>query len=512
MSAQPGGPLTIPGPLPPGGAGPAPASAAPPGPPTRAELLDAMAVLQRAAAATGNTPAPRGVASVSEAAPAPGAVTRIDVLNGYVGVFICAFIVAVLSTPLMRRVAVTSGIIDRPDEARKMHKFPIAYLGGVAVFLGIMAGVAFSFIAPRYGLMTWHPTQFLIDGEHAQVPMTIVMGLCIILVVGLLDDVINVRPVQKVGGVLIAAALLAMENVGVNVAKQVLTPIGTWLGNPELIYTIPGLGVDVDVIYWCGTAVIAVFALGACNAMNLVDGLDGLCSGLAAIASACLCVVALGLAAADTGPLDGATVVLCLAVAGACLGFLPHNFNPAVIFLGDAGSLLLGYILIVLVLMLGQEGQTNLVLAGLVIFAVPIIDTALAIVRRKLAGKRISDADDQHLHHILKRMMGVKGACMVLYVFGGMFGALGIILAESKGRFTYALVLVLGAFIGVMAIKAARRRNFEEQAAALKAAGGSPPVPAASAATPGVIGGPNGSGGPLPAPAAPAQVGQPLKT
>ena len=114
--------------------------------------------------------------------------------------------------------------------------------------------------------------------------------------------------------------------------------------------------------------------------------------------------------------LAGSRLVLALALLGAVLGFLPFNFNPAVIFLGDAGSLLLGYVCAVLILSLGEEGQTHYVIAGLIIFALPIMDTVLAILRRKLAGVPMSVADRNHIHHILLRSFGsVKKAVLVLY-------------------------------------------------------------------------------------------------
>lgn len=416
-----------------------------------------------------------------------------DIFNGYIGVFIVSFIVTILATPIMRRLAISNGIIDRPNEARKMHKLPIAYLGGIAVYLGIVAGIGFSYAERYHHLLTWHKITNLAhlnsDETVVLVPMSILVGLTIIMLIGLLDDVINVTPMQKIGGMLIAAAALAMEDVGVKVAQQVLTGAGAlvndsladplnWIINISLPMNVPLIGgsIHLDIIYWTGTAVIAVFVLGACNAINLIDGLDGLCSGISVIAGAALLVIALTLASYDHGRLDAARIVLCLALMGSCLGFLPHNFNPASIFLGDSGSLMLGYLIIVIVLTLGDTGRTNLVLCGLIIFAVPIIDTSLAIVRRKLAGQSISAADDNHLHHILKRMLGVKGAVTVLYAMGGAFGIMGVALQTSKSRFVYALVLVIAAFIGVTALKSARKKQLEEQAAAGAAPAGAAPM------------------------------------
>ncbi len=158
-----------------------------------------------------------------------------------------------------------------------------------------------------------------------------------------------------------------------------------------------------------------------------------------------------------------------MAVLGACLGFLPYNFNPASIFLGDCGSLLLGFLTIVIVLTLGDTGKTNLVLAGLIIYAIPIVDTALAIVRRKMNGQSISSADDQHLHHMLKRAFGVKGAVLSLYGMGLTFAALGIFMSLSRARVSYALALIFLSYIGVTAIKLARRKNLEAEMLAANA-------------------------------------------
>ena len=172
----------------------------------------------------------------------------------------------------------------------------------------------------------------------------------------------------------------------------------------------------------------------------------------------------------DYGSLDATRIILCMALLGACLGFLPHNFNPATIFLGDCGSLLLGFTTIVIVLTLGDLGQTFLVLAGLVIFALPIIDTILAIVRRKMAGKKMSDPDSDHLHHMLKRALGVKGAVLTLYGFAAIFAVLGILISETKARFVYALALITISYITVYAIKIARKATIEKQSRELMAA------------------------------------------
>jgi UDP-GlcNAc:undecaprenyl-phosphate GlcNAc-1-phosphate transferase len=160
-----------------------------------------------------------------------------------------------------------------------------------------------------------------------------------------------------------------------------------------------------------------------------------------------------------------ARIVLAMALLGAVLGFLPWNFNPAVIFLGDCGSLMLGYLCAVLILMLGDEGRTDLVLAGLIIFSLPIMDMVLAIVRRRLAGVSMTTADSEHLHHQVKRATGtVRRAVLALYGVAGLFALTGatlvaLVMAEVQARAIYAVAIVLFAFIGVLALKAARRRD-----------------------------------------------------
>jgi UDP-GlcNAc:undecaprenyl-phosphate/decaprenyl-phosphate GlcNAc-1-phosphate transferase len=358
---------------------------------------------------------------------------------------------------------------------------PIAYLGGAAVFLGIMAGVFYSYIATiTPGLMSFHKTQFLDGDQFHTVPFSIVLGMTLIALAGLLDDIVGIAPRLKVGLQLVAAAALAATDVGVKVAAGVVIPAAKALGiqttlvnNFEsIIFHIPMFGsgsIPIDVVYWVGTAVIAIFIIGACNATNLIDGLDGLLSGTTAIVAGGLLVIALTLAVQDDGPRDAPRIVLALALMGACLGFLPHNFNPATIFLGDCGSLLIGFVTITVILMLGDTGKTHLVFAGLITFAIPIIDTMLAIIRRRLAGKRISDADDQHLHHMLKRALGVKGAVLALYGIGAVFAGLGIAVSLGRARVVYAIALVFGAFIVVTAIKIARKKQLDDHAAQFEA-------------------------------------------
>jgi UDP-GlcNAc:undecaprenyl-phosphate GlcNAc-1-phosphate transferase len=204
-----------------------------------------------------------------------------ELLNGYIGVFIVGFIVTLVATPFVRKLAIEMDIIDRPNDSRKEHKYPIAYLGGLAVFLGVFAAIAFSFM--------------VVDGpggELGPVPISIIVGILAITFTGLADDVWGWDPRLKIMGQLIAAAALALEDIGTRVAEGVFLPL---FGEPATVLATLGPVVlhSGDVYYWSGTALIAIFVLGGCNAMNLIDGLDGLCSGVAGIMGSALLVLSL---------------------------------------------------------------------------------------------------------------------------------------------------------------------------------------------------------------------------
>ncbi len=393
----------------------------------------------------------------------PSSFGMTELLNGYSGVFLVSFLVALVATPLVRKLAIAMDIIDRPDESRKQHRYPIAYLGGLAVFLGVMAALVYSVV--------------LVDGAGGTlgpVPFSIIIGLLAITFTGLADDVWGWDPRLKIMGQLVAAAALALDDTGIRVAEGALRP---FFGAPDdVVASIGPVNILAAHLYEAaGTVIIGIFVLGGCNAMNLIDGLDGLCSGTAGIMATALLVLSLMMAAGTVivdpyESMAGARIVLCLALLGAVLGFLPWNFNPAVIFLGDCGSLLIGYLLVVVILLLGEQGQTHLVFAGLIIFALPIMDTALAILRRKLAGVSMSQADANHIHHLAKRALGgVKRAVGALYLVTALFGALGILLGYLaieeivRLRIVYVAAIVLFGGIAAVALKTALRNRWAAQ-------------------------------------------------
>ena len=392
-----------------------------------------------------------------------------------------AFVVSLFATPFLRFLARKTGVVDHPDEARKLHTKPIAYLGGVAVFVSIVAGIVASYFLVEVPIV------------YQPFPIVVLVGMCAIGLTGLADDIFEYfDPWWKVAGQLVAAAAMAQQGVGTRVAEGFMRGV---LGISESVCNYPILEANgfwpdpITLTMITGVIIIVIFVLGACNAANLLDGLDGLLSGVVAIT--CIGLIAISvLIAMNMSPDDlqniakrlpknlflsnrgqsitliGANIVLGLSVLGAVLGFLVYNFNPASIFLGDAGSLLLGYLCIVMVLMLGESGQSYLVVAGLIVFSLPILDTLLAIIRRKMAGKPMSEPDSNHIHHIIKRNLhSVKLTVLSLYGISFIFCLLGVALVYAhitesiRAWVIYLVATIIFGGISLVALNAARRHE-----------------------------------------------------
>ncbi|HWE94611.1 MAG TPA: MraY family glycosyltransferase [Tepidisphaeraceae bacterium] len=364
-----------------------------------------------------------------------------EVLANYVYVFYASFLVAFLFTPVMRAIALHYGIIDRPDLVRKMHSTPVAYLGGVAVFLGWLCGLGVSqFLVLHHWEPGW-PT------NHPLIPFSIVMGGLIIILLGLWDDVMGLRPWMKIAGQVFAAVFLLHEGIGTDAAKPLLLPLGVRLGQ----FLNPGSG-QTFVPDWLVTVasgvLVVCLVVGCCNASNLMDGLDGLCGGVTAIIAAGFLLVATHLAMVGMGGgiylnWDALRVILALALLGAVLGFIPYNFNPASIFMGDTGSMFLGFACAVMIILMARE-QSKWFLAAMVMFALPILDTSLAFARRWVNGRPLFSPDRQHIHHqLMARGFTVKQTVLILYLLAIFFGLLGTVMLFLRTRYAVAFYLVI---------------------------------------------------------------------
>jgi UDP-GlcNAc:undecaprenyl-phosphate GlcNAc-1-phosphate transferase len=265
-----------------------------------------------------------------------------------------AFVIVVLLTPAVGGMARMLGAVDRPD-ARRLNRRPIPRLGGLAIFLGILV-----------------PSLAFLDLSSES--RGVLLGAAIATVVGAVDDFRGLSPSAKLAGQFVAAA--------------VPPAFGVWIDH----FTFPFLGV-VDLPAWVGVPISMLFIVAVMNMVNFLDGMDGLAAGVCAIAGSTYAILALSLGKADPA-------ILSAVVAGACLGFLRHNFFPARIFMGDSGALCLGFILAsVSIQGLLKTASTVVLLLPLLVLAVPIIDTSFVVARRVKHNRPIYAADRSHLHH-----------------------------------------------------------------------------------------------------------------
>ncbi|HEY7379601.1 MAG TPA: MraY family glycosyltransferase [Gaiella sp.] len=290
-----------------------------------------------------------------------------------------AFGIVVLLTPAVGGMARLLGVVDQPD-GRRLNRRPVPRLGGLAIFLGI--------IVPALAFLD-------LSGEMRGV----LLGMAVACVVGAVDDFRGLDPFPKLAGQVVAAAIP--------------TAFGVWVDH----FTLPFLGA-VDLPSWVGVPLTVVWIVAVMNMVNFLDGLDGLASGVCAISGLTFAILALSLGKADAA-------ILSAVVAGACVGFLRHNFFPARIFMGDSGALVLGFTLAtVSVAGLLKTASTVVLFLPLVVLAVPIIDTSFVVAKRLKYGQPISSADRWHLHH---RFMNIgftqRRAALVMWGWTATLGA-----------------------------------------------------------------------------------------
>lgn len=321
--------------------------------------------------------------------------------------FLIAVSVSYGVTPLVMRLAKLVGAIDVPRDERRVHKVPTPRLGGLAIFLGFMAGLLYltDIDSRLFGVLT---------------------GAAIIVVMGFFDD-IKPLPAKFKFAVQVIAAAIAIHS-GVRI-ESVNNPLSFIFKDSQYIK----FGI------WSYPLTL-VWIVGVTNAINLVDGLDGLAAGISTISA-----VTLLIAAVSTG--QGFAAMLAAIVAGSTIGFLPYNFNPAKIFMGDTGALFLGYMLSVISVMgVLKSAAVFSILVPIFAIGLPIFDTLFAMIRRALSGKPMMEADKGHLHHkLLDAGMSQKQAVLTLYSISAILGFSAIALVEVTLK--AALVLVFLVFL-----------------------------------------------------------------
>jgi UDP-GlcNAc:undecaprenyl-phosphate/decaprenyl-phosphate GlcNAc-1-phosphate transferase len=415
-------------------------------------MLATVFPLSKLHAGLGNGLLPLAQSTAGSAASAAGAqalpnvgrfFTADDVLAPYVWVFYTAFIVSYFLTPVMQAVALYYGIIDQPDKLRKMHSRPVAYLGGVSVFLGWIAGLAVSQFLTVHGS---EPS----PQQHLYVNFSIVVGASVIVGLGLWDDLQGVQPWAKIFGQLFAATFLLLFGIGTHCASPLFQPL-----NARLVRF--GMHVPDEVVTLVSCAIVYFVVVGCCNATNLMDGLDGLCGGVTAVIAAGFLFLAVNIARTSGGlniNLDGVRVILGLALLGGVLGFIPFNFNPASIFMGDTGSMFLGFACATMIILAAQETHPKWFLASLVMFALPVLDTALAFARRYVNRRPIFSADKHHFHHqMVARGFSVKQTVLISYGLALFFALAGGAVVVMRTRYAVGFYLVIFGSLIVTAYK-----------------------------------------------------------
>ncbi|MBR5152739.1 MAG: undecaprenyl/decaprenyl-phosphate alpha-N-acetylglucosaminyl 1-phosphate transferase [Clostridia bacterium] len=317
-----------------------------------------------------------------------------------------AFLISFAATPAVISLAHKINAIDVPKDNRRVHKKPIPLIGGLAIFYGFVVSVI------CFATM-----------DHAT--MGILLGSLVVVTAGIIDDMSDMKATVKLLFQIAAAAIVVYSGVRI---EHFANPFYGWFGPEYLVMD-----------YWFSVAVTIIWIVGVCNAVNLIDGLDGLAVGVSSIASMSL----LALTIISNSP---NVAILTAAVAGAGFGFLPYNFNPAKIFMGDTGALFLGFILACI----SVEGFLKL--SAIISFAVPLLvlglpifDTVFAIFRRILTGRSPMSPDRGHLHHRLLDMgFSQRQTVAILYTMTAAL-CLTAVVISIKG-YLRGMLLILSIF------------------------------------------------------------------
>lgn len=332
---------------------------------------------------------------------------------------ILSFIVAFSATPIAKKLAVVVGAVDVPKDGRRMHKKPVARLGGLAIVCGFLVSILFNVVSTD-GF-----------GFDAQL-IGLLAGVSIILAVGIADDI---KPINAKIKLLfqIAAALVVMllSDTRIESITNPFVPGGYSYLEPYISYPL--------TIIWI---------VGITNAVNLIDGLDGLAAGVSSICSLSLFFISI-MRTDISEPVALFAAIITISLAGSSLGFLPFNFHPARIFMGDTGATFLGFTLAAVTIHGTLKSYAAMSIAiPLLILGLPLFDTAFAVLRRLLNGKSPIKADRGHLHHRLIDMgLSHKQSVLVLYTASGALGLCAIVLANRGALSAIILLLSVSIFI-----------------------------------------------------------------
>lgn len=336
--------------------------------------------------------------------------------------FTIAFAISLAATPFVISLAHKIGAVDVPDSERRIHKKPIPRLGGLAIFYGFLVA-----------LLCFAKIDEQLRG--------ILIGALIIVGVGIIDDVKQLRAIIKLGAQLLAAVIVVFHNVRITAIS------------------VPGFISETGVLQlgFLSIPITIAWIVGVTNAVNLIDGLDGLAVGVSSIASFSLFFIAI---------LGGEqnVAIISAALAGGCLGFFPYNFNPAKIFMGDTGSQFLGFMLSAICIQGLFKGYVVIsFIIPLLILGLPLFDTIFAIIRRAWNHKPIMGADRGHLHHrLLDSGFSQKQTVAILYIIASILGISAVLVLE-RGAYVACMLILIAVSVAFGLYKLLRRRFNERR-------------------------------------------------
>jgi len=334
--------------------------------------------------------------------------------------FMIAFMTSFMMTPQTIRLAKKLGAVDFPEDERRINRVTMPRLGGLAVIAGFIVSIAYLLI-----VMIIEGKLDLLEDDYYVKLIGFAIGGFIICLVCFYDDVKGAKAITKLVAQIVGAIVVVQSGI---IIDSINIPFfGIFSGN-EIFYKILTVG----------------WIIGITNALNLIDGLDGLSTGISIIS----CVSLLIIFALNGSPLI--SIILITALCGTLVGFLPYNFNPAKTFIGDTGSNFLGYCLsIISILGIAKTYTAIVIVAPLIVLALPLFDTLFAILRRLVNGKSLKsiiEPDANHLHHkMLQKGFTQKQAVLILYGLSATFGIFAIILLESGiwKALSFALIIIV---------------------------------------------------------------------
>lgn len=327
------------------------------------------------------------------------------------------FVVCLIMTPLVIKMARKFNLVDVPKDARRVHNKPMPRVGGIAMVVSMFIGLGI------YYVITRKIPSIALDEKF----LGFLFGGLIIFFMGLLDDIINLKARYKFLFQLVAALVVYYFGIRISGIK------------------IPFIYTDIINFGWLDLPVTLLWIIGITNAINLIDGLDGLAAGISAISATALLVIFITTSASLEA------IVITAVLVGATLGFLPYNFNPAKTFMGDVGSNFLGFTLATVSIMGFAKGYTLLaIIAPILALGVPIFDTLFAMIRRFLKGQPMLKPDGAHIHHrLLKMGLSQRQAVLLLYIVTSILCIVAVTIISAD---VWKLVLLILAIICFFAI------------------------------------------------------------